>query len=245
MRDIKDENTGLFKKYLLPVLLGILALATYYMLIEEYNLNKGDFIGAILVVALLVIELINNQKGPDIPIPWLDKVFKYYLGKKENDAIKPDFNINEYVDNDSFIISYSKSKLWFNFFGLITMTLLGGYFLSKEGLYVISVGIAYVMGRGIYTNWDELGDDSPKIVMKKDGIATPQIGFVKWEAVKLIQFRDTSSSETESTNLDIFLTEKEKWKHPEYTIMIDHLNKSKKEMSRKITELKGTKPNNV
>nr|WP_321409591.1 hypothetical protein [uncultured Carboxylicivirga sp.] len=245
MREYSEENTGYLKKYILPVLLGILALTAYYMLIEEYELNKGDFIGAILVVIMLVIELINSQDGPKIPIPWLDKVFQYYFGRRDNNIVKPGFNIKNYVDPESFVISYSKSKLGFNFLGLFVMIVLGEYFFVRDGLYVFSAGLAYVMGKGLYRNWDELGDDTPKIVMKKDGIATPQIGFVKWENIKLIQFRDTSSSETNSTNLDIFLTEKEKWKHPEYTIMIDHLDKSKKEMTKIITEYRGIKPGNV
>jgi hypothetical protein len=242
MSDYTEQNSGYFKKYVIPILLGILLIIGYHLIIKKYDLNKGDLVGAILIVPLLVIEMINRQTEPKIPIPWLDKAFNYYFGKRDTDTVKPGFNINDHFDNTSFIVSHSRTKLGFNFLGLIVMAVLGGYFLVKDGLYVFSAGVAYITGKGIYNNWDELGDNNPKIVMNKEGIATPHIGFVKWENVKLIQFRDTSSSETNRTNLDIFLTEKEKWKHPEFTIMIDHLNKSQKEMTKMITELSGKKP---
>ncbi|NJO88473.1 MAG: hypothetical protein HC831_05525 [Chloroflexia bacterium] len=204
-------------------------------------MNKKDLIGAILLVLIIVIEIINRQIKSNFSFHLMDKIFIYWYNSGDTTEIKPGFDIRKCIDNDSLVVSQSKTNLWITLLGVIVIFGFAIYSFLTDELYVISLVLAYILLKAVYYIFKELNNDMPKIVIKKEGIATRQLGFIKWEEVKLVQFRDTSSNETDSTNLDIFLTEKLKWKRPEFTIAIDGLDKSKEEIRMSVYTYSGYK----
>lgn len=227
-------NRFILKKYILPLLLGVGLFFCYYKLNSFYNIDKRDLIGAFLFIAIFVVGIIIRQINDLGSVSKLDKVFKYLFYQHTFPKKKTEFDIQKYIDDDSFVVSLAKTKLLGSLFvGLITICYVI-YLLVANKLYVSSILSVYVLIKIATYILKELRDNKPKIVIKKEGIATAQLGFIKWDEAKLIQFRDTSTNDTDSTNLDIFLTEKEKWKRPEFTINIDNLDKSKEEIEMSI-----------
>lgn len=241
---MKGNYKGFFIKYISPFLIGVILIIVYSKIIEHYDLNKGDLLAAILVLLPVATMISSNIKGPKIPHETLDRLYNYYIVRKTESQKLENFHINEHINSETFVVKNSKSKMFLGFIGA-SVFLAFGFYLVKEGLYVFSAAAAYIYSQSLLNHWRAMDDNEPKIIMDTKGIATPEIGFVKWTEVKLVQLRDTSSNETDYTNLDIFLTEKEKWKHPEFTICINGLNRSYKELKNKIKELSGTAPNIV
>ena len=225
----------LTKKYIIPAAMAALLFISYYKLVREYQMPNIELFWAASFLVFLTTDVINMQPGPKIPIPILDRIYDS-LFKTRNYKVKPGFAITEYVDPTSFLISYSKGQLWYNLFGYSVICCGLAYFGFRDNQYSFSLMGLYLFGKGIHYTWSALHMNTPQLVFNQKGIAVSEWGFVAWENIKFIQFRDTGSGETNATNFDIFLKTNESYKHPDYSAMIDNFDKSAKQIRNKVRE---------
>jgi hypothetical protein len=155
-------------------------------------------------------------KGPNLGIPFIDDWFN------QSKIFRHNVDISQYIKGNALAVHYSKGK---NLWGMVAWLGMGLFLLYVLGYQRKSYFWGFFMGYFSLTGAVQFGryflNSSPQLVLREDGLATPKLSFVTWESVKLIQLRDTSSGESSSTNLDIYVNEAEL---PDDTLRADLLN---------------------
>jgi hypothetical protein len=151
-------------------------------------------------------------KGPDLGIPFIDNWFSPLLAKA---------NISHYIQDTSMVLYRSKLKHLWGMIAWLGIGLFMLYYLGyKQKSYFWGLFLGCFSLSGAFRFRRGLLDSSPQLILREDGLATPRLGFIPWESVRIIQLRDSSSGESSSTNLDIYVN---KEKSPDDTLRVDLL----------------------
>jgi hypothetical protein len=203
-------------RWILPLLVVSLFLIVCYHAIPFLELENFwyHYSGACAVAIGFYWYWVTYIKGPNLGIQFIDNLF----GRSQVTKV----NTSQYINGTSMVLYNSKGKhLW----GMIAWLGIGLFILYYAGYKQKSYFWGFFIGcfslSGAFKFGRDLFNSSPQLILREDGLATPKLGFIKWENVKTIQLRDSSSGESSSTNLDIYVYNE---KSPDDTLRADLLS---------------------
>lgn len=215
-------NSSWLFRWILPLVVVSLFLIVCYHAIAFLELENFwyHYSGACAVAIGFYWYCGTYIKGPNLGIRFIDNWF----GRSQ--VIK--VNTSEYINETSMVLYNSKGKhLW----GVIAWLGIGlfmlYYFGYEQKSYFWGFFIGWVSLSSAFKFGRDLLDSSPQLILREDGLATPRLGFIKWENVRIIQLRDSSSGESSSTNLDIYIHNE---KSPDDTLRADLLSVGEKNL---------------
>lgn len=228
---------------ILTSVIGISLLITHYFIIENYNLNYWDLVGSILIITFIISELLTKQRNISFENTITKNISPLYYKKQNNKNSKPDIDYNNYITSESFIIRYNKLKVAWNLILILIAAIMIGVYLIDKKLYLLFAVLSTCYILGMYTDWTQLGENPPPLILMKNGFITHETGFIKWTEVKSVELWSTGSATDITNYLGIYLPKYQNWKKPECTFMIDHMDKSIDEIKKKLKELSQINPN--
>lgn len=192
-------NSSWLLRWILPLAIVCIFLIVCYHAIPLLEVTNFwyNYSGACAITIGFYWYWATYINGPELGILFVDNWFSRPLVK---------VNISPYIQDTSMVLYRSKLKhLW----GMIAWLAAGLFILYYVGYKQKSYFWGFFLGcfglSGALRFGRDLLDSSPQLILREDGLATPAIGFIPWESVRLIQFRDSSSGESSSTNLDIYV----------------------------------------
>lgn len=225
-------NPSWLVRWIVPLMIASVFLTAIYYAIPSLQLENFwyHFVGACAIAVGFFLYWIMHIKGPNLGISFIDEWVNKWGADNGQNA-----DITQYIKDNAFVIYYSKSK---NLRGAISLAVIGVFILYTLGYQQKSYFWGIFMGC-FFLNLAlrfsrDLRDRSPKLVLRADGLVTPKLGFVSWESVNLIQLRDSSSGESISTHLDIYVNQT---KSPDDSFCADFFNVSLEKLETAIEHL--------
>lgn len=211
-------------RWIIPLVAVSVFLIVCYQVIPLLELEKFWFhySGACAIAIGFYWHWIIYIKGPDLGIPFIDHWFS------QSGTARHKVDISQYIKDNALVLYHSKAKSLWGMIGWLAIGLVMLYSLGyKNQSYFWGFFMGYFSLAGAVRFGRDLLDSSPQLILREDGLATPRLSFVSWKSVRIIQLRDTSSAESSSTNLDIYITQA---KLPDDTLRADLLNIGNEEL---------------